>query len=130
MLSHTLDAATLFFIEIVEGGLQKGETLDEYANNISEMKRSRPLAYLSLCASFFYVAIYSFYYDLFSALICVILLMKFVDSYVRFYLFDKIAQKGDVSVSAYFGAPNVKITPAIRYAGALIYPCLFYFAIS
>ncbi|MDR2151994.1 MAG: hypothetical protein LBO72_04150 [Helicobacteraceae bacterium] len=130
MLNHFLDAATLFFIEIIEGSLQKGETLDEYANNINEMKRSRPLAYLALSSSFFFTAAYSFYYNLFNALIFAILLMKLADSYVKFYLFGKAAQNGDFSVSAYLGVPNPKITPAIRFAGAFLYPFLFYLAIS
>ncbi|MDR2639108.1 MAG: hypothetical protein LBC09_04655 [Helicobacteraceae bacterium] len=129
MLNYALDATMLFFIEIIEANLQRGDTLEEYARNISDLKRSRPFIYICLYSSFFFVAVYALYYDIFNALIITILALKFADWYAKFYLLGAAKEGGDLAF-ANINAADIKITPAVRYAGAFFYAFLFYIAIS
>jgi hypothetical protein len=126
----TLDVAMLFFLEIIEANLQKGDNFDSLVRNLSEFNRKSQIGFLFLNSSALFVAFYAIYYDIFNSFILVILALKCADTYTKIYLIRLAKNNDQFSASEFFGAPNVKITPAIRYAGAFLYPALFYCAIS
>ncbi|MDR2033463.1 MAG: hypothetical protein LBP89_02390 [Helicobacteraceae bacterium] len=130
MLNDLLDAAALFFIEIIEANLQKGDTLDSYAQNLIEIKNRYPIVFLGLHLSFFFVVIYAIYYNLFNFSICAIVILKLTDICAKITLLRKAKNSENFSASSYLGTPNFQIKPALRYGGAFIYPLVFYYAIS
>ncbi|MGE4295712.1 MAG: hypothetical protein AB7E49_08425 [Campylobacterales bacterium] len=121
-----LDVALLFFIEIVEANLQKGRSFNELVNRLFALKKSRPLQFVLLHTSFFYVLFYAITSGNFSGWFFALLLIKGADIGLKLHLFARMEQEQEAfSSERFFGAPDMPLSPALRYAGAFLYSAIF-----
>lgn len=121
-----LDVALLFFIEIVEANLQRGRTFNELVNTLYALRKNRPLQFVLLHASFFYVLFYLIGGENHSGWFLVLLLIKGVDIGLKLHLFSRMdRERSPFSSERFFGAPDMALSPQLRYAGAFFYTAIF-----
>lgn len=125
------DVLLLFFIEIVEANQQKGNTFSQLVNYLHGLFRSRPFRFLLLHTSMLYVAYLVFVQGIANGWTGTLLFIKGVDLLLKLNLFWKIGKSGEpFSTERLYGAPDVGITPWMRYAGAVFYTFLLAMGIS
>lgn len=123
-----LDVALLFFIEIIEANLQKGRSFSELIGNLYAIKQASFVKFLALHLSLFYVAFYLIIYQ--NIYLLIIVAIKLLDLLFKISILKKVEENGGrFSTLEFFGAPDVAISPALRYFGAVFYSLVFYLAI-
>jgi hypothetical protein len=129
MNAHILDCALLFFIELIEANIQKGATLNELVANLSALKKHYPLIFWLLHTSLFYCLFFAIVSDGSTAILLTIVGVKSFDLIMKLKILRQIkALNAPFDISRFLGMPNIKITPFIRYSGAVVYTLMFYAA--
>jgi hypothetical protein len=125
-----LDIALLFFLEIIEASLQKGQSANALISHLYGLYRRAKLRFFLLHLSLIYVLFYSYTHDLFNGWIALIVAIKIFDLGLKLWIFGRIDRVGTFSVEQFYGVPDMAITPVMRYSGAVLYTLLFAVAIG
>lgn len=123
-----LDLMLLFFLEVIEATMQKGNTFNELVNNLYRLREKGLIYLLSLHLSLIYVIYY--YLITQNGYLFFLIAIKSIDLMLKLDLTNKIKRSGKpFSSEEYFGANDITITAPIRYSGAIFYTLLFYMII-
>ena len=115
---------------MAEANQQKGNTFSQLVNFLHGLFRSRPLHFVFLHSSLFYVSYLVFFQGIANGWTGALLFIKGVDLMLKLNLFRKIGKEGmPFDVERIYGAPDVTITPWMRYAGAVFYTFLLGMAV-
>lgn len=121
-----LDIALLFFIEIIEANLQRGRSFNELVNGLYVLYKQKPIGFLLLHTSLFYVLFYAVASENYSGWFLLIVAAKGADLLLKLQLFRRIEKAGQAfSAERFFDTPDVGLSPWLRYSGALIYTAFF-----
>ncbi len=125
-----LDVALLFFLEIIEATLQKGESANALIANLYALYQNSPLRFILLHISFIYVLFYALSHGIFNGWLLLLVAIKGFDLGLKLRIFKRIEQEGGFSLERFYGVPDMAVTPFMRYAGAFLYSGLFALAIA
>ncbi|GHV09586.1 hypothetical protein AGMMS50229_20050 [Campylobacterota bacterium] len=128
MESWFFDVLLLFFVEVIEANLQKGNSFDELVTNLQAIWSQSPLRFWLAHYSFYLVIAYAVFGDHMNGFMLSIVLFKIADIAFKLRLFSDLRVGG--SASTQLGIPNLAITPTVRYAGSVIYSAIFAIALT
>lgn len=117
-----IDAALLFFLEIIEANLTKNRNFEEIVQWYGQLIRNNKLYFAAIHSSLIYLIYTVYSHKLSGFIIFVAVTMKVLDLATKVYLGTKTDENGQFSMMENFNIPNMEISPALRYSGALIYP--------
>ena len=130
MEQRILDVLLLFFIEIIEANLQKGDSVSRLITNLRYTKMHHPFVFFLMHTSLYFTAFFLITGIGSAYVLVMIVILKCSDLALKLKLINLVGKNGEFDTMAVFGINDMQISPALRYCGAFIYPLIFYYAMS
>lgn len=122
------DVLILFLIELAEAALLKAQTFKETIRFFHLIYHTQKLKFVLMHSSLLYVLYFIYTHGADLALLDLAAGLKILDFALKLQFIFKL---GTASKAAQINAmQDVQITPAIKYAGAAVYPLLMLAALS
>jgi len=124
-MSFLLDLLILFFIELAEGSLIKGDSFKEAIIYLNEIFKTQKIKFILMHTSLVYVLFLVSFYKIKGIGVTLVLVFKGLDLLIKLkILFNQVYQN-----NLFDTAPDIKIDNHLRYAGAFIYPLMIFISL-
>lgn len=129
-MNFLLDISILFFLEVIEGNLYKGNSFKSLIEWLHYLLKNDKIKFISLHLSLIYLIFFVISNEISSFLVTSAILMKVADLVFKIYLTSKVDEKGHFSMVNILGVPDMEISTLLRYSGAVIYPLVVFIGVT
>lgn len=129
-MNFLLDISILFFLEVIEGNLYKGNSFKSLIEWLHYLLKNDKIKFISLHLSLIYLIFFVINNEISSFLVTSAILMKVADLVFKIYLTSKVDEKGHFSMVNILGVPDMEISTLLRYSGAVIYPLVVFIGVT
>lgn len=120
----------LFVLEVLEILWQRGDTFRTYIANLLYVYDKNILLFFTLHPTIYFVTILSLYTNTFNLLTISIFSCKLLDILFKISILNKIKNRDNLGMFEAYILQDMPIPKMLKYFGIVLYPTLFYFALS